>query len=80
VQAVVDANTKLNTVMHEHTVRQIDILMERWDFLQLQCALFVNSDTPGLAKKQDGGRSTRYASLSEPVSCYFPSFCDFPAH
>ena len=23
-------------------------LMENWDFLQIQCALYINSDLPGL--------------------------------
>ena len=24
-------------------------LMENWDFLQIQCAMYINSDLPGLA-------------------------------
>lgn len=36
----------------------------RWDFLQLQCAQYINSETPGMTKKQESGRAHRYVQCS----------------
>ena len=32
----------------------INNLMEHWDFLQIQCAMYINSELPGLSLQYQG--------------------------
>ncbi|KAJ3336300.1 hypothetical protein HDU93_003104, partial [Gonapodya sp. JEL0774] len=43
---IVIVNTRLREIMR--TGRDVKVLMEHWDFLQLQCGMLVNSDLPGV--------------------------------
>ncbi|KXS18584.1 beta and beta-prime subunits of DNA dependent RNA-polymerase [Gonapodya prolifera JEL478] len=43
---VVIVNTRVREIMRDG--KDAKILMEHWDFLQLQCAMLVNSDLPGV--------------------------------
>ncbi len=48
----------------------ISNLAENWDFLQIQCALLINSDCPGVpAAMQAPGRPLRCAA---PPAVYLP--------
>ncbi len=47
-------------------------LMELWDFLQLKCASYINSDLPGLGQthSQPPGKPLRLVhSLQKPRCC-----------
>jgi DNA-directed RNA polymerase III subunit RPC1 len=46
VQMVIDANSIIRNALEKGA--KMDLLMEQWDFLQSQCACFINSDLPGL--------------------------------
>ena len=46
LQMVIDANNIIRNAIEKGS--KIDLLMEQWDFLQSQCACFINSDLPGL--------------------------------
>ena len=39
----------------------MNVIMEHWDFLQVQCAMYINSDLPGLPMA--------YQSTSKPLRC-----------
>ena len=39
----------------------LTVIMEHWDFLQVQCAMYINSDLPGLPMA--------YQSTSKPLRC-----------
>lgn len=43
---IIDVNTKIKACMDDGT--NTSILMEFWDFLQLQCAMYITSDLPGI--------------------------------
>ena len=43
---IVDINTKIRACIDDGT--QTSLLMEDWDFLQLQCAMDITSDLPGI--------------------------------
>jgi DNA-directed RNA polymerase III subunit RPC1 len=43
---IIDVNTKIKACMEDGT--QASYLMEFWDFLQLQCAMYITSDLPGI--------------------------------
>ncbi|KAI8929830.1 hypothetical protein BC831DRAFT_442224 [Entophlyctis helioformis] len=49
---IVDINTKIRACILEGT--QTPLLMEYWDFLQLQCAMYVTSDLPGIPNHLQG--------------------------
>ncbi|KAL2911303.1 DNA-directed RNA polymerase III subunit C1 (rpo31) [Polyrhizophydium stewartii] len=49
---IVDINTKIRACMQDGT--QTPLLMEYWDFLQLQCAMYVTSDLPGIPTHLQG--------------------------
>lgn len=46
MQMVIDANSLIRNALQKGS--KMDLLMEQWDFLQSQCACFINSDLPGL--------------------------------
>lgn len=43
---IIDVNTKMRACLEDGT--QTLVLMEFWDFLQLQCAMYITSDLPGI--------------------------------
>ena len=43
----------------------LTVIMEHWDFLQVQCAMYINSDLPGLPMA--------YQSTSKPLRCARPA-------
>ncbi|KAI9353353.1 hypothetical protein DFJ73DRAFT_924461, partial [Zopfochytrium polystomum] len=47
VSDIIQSNTEIKTLIRDgkHTVSK---LMEHWDYLQLQCAMYVTSDLPGV--------------------------------
>ncbi|EGF76498.1 hypothetical protein BATDEDRAFT_14837 [Batrachochytrium dendrobatidis JAM81] len=49
---IVDINTKIRACMLDGT--QTPLLMEYWDFLQLQCAMYITSDLPGIPTHLQG--------------------------
>ncbi|KAH6583663.1 hypothetical protein BASA61_007889 [Batrachochytrium salamandrivorans] len=49
---IVDINTKIRACMQDGT--QTPLLMEYWDFLQLQCAMYITSDLPGIPTHLQG--------------------------
>ncbi len=60
-QNIIDANNALRLALADGVVKKVDMLLDKWDFLQLNCAQFINSDIPGLPKLKEGGKSMRYA-------------------
>jgi DNA-directed RNA polymerase III subunit RPC1 len=49
---IIDINAKMKACMEEGT--QTSLLMEFWDFLQLQCAMYITSDLPGIPSHLQG--------------------------
>jgi DNA-directed RNA polymerase III subunit RPC1 len=43
---IIDVNTKMKACLRDGA--QTTLLMEFWDFLQLQCAMYITSDLPGI--------------------------------
>ena len=52
VSEIVDINTKIRTCLEDGS--QTSLLMEYWDFLQLQCAMYITSDLPGIPHHLQG--------------------------
>lgn len=53
---IVKANTELKDVLRKGS--PVQSIMEHWDFLSLQIAMYINSDVPGL-QKADFGKQIR---------------------
>ena len=51
----------LNDVIRKHrsTGAKVQIIMEDWDFLQLQCALYINSEISGIPMNMQPKKPTR---------------------
>lgn len=49
---IVDINAKIKACMEDGT--QSSLLMEYWDFMQLQCAMYITSDLPGIPSHLQG--------------------------
>lgn len=51
----------LNDVIRKHqsTGAKVQIIMEDWDFLQLQCALYINSEMSGIPMNMQPKKATR---------------------
>ena len=51
----------LNDVIRKHrsTGAKVQIIMEDWDFLQLQCALYINSEMSGIPMNMQPKKPTR---------------------
>jgi DNA-directed RNA polymerase III subunit RPC1 len=49
---IVDINTKIRACMDDGT--QTSLMVEYWDFLQLQCAMYITSDLPGIPNHLQG--------------------------
>lgn len=60
LQMVIDANSLIRNALEKGS--KMDLLMEQWDFLQSQCACFINSDLPGLP-------SQLHQAPGKPVKC-----------
>lgn len=62
-----DLTIKLTEIIHMNTLIEgymkkgsaMNIVMEDWDFLQIQCALYINSETPGMPTSITRGKPTR---------------------
>ncbi|KAJ3315902.1 hypothetical protein HDV04_000109 [Boothiomyces sp. JEL0838] len=52
VSEIIDCNAKIQLCMEEGS--QTTLLMEYWDFLQLQCAMYITSDLPGIPSHLQG--------------------------
>lgn len=48
VQNIIDTNNGLREALH--LGHQADKLLDSWDFLQVNCAMYINSDVPGLSQ------------------------------
>ena len=48
MQSIVDANNMLRKQLEDGL--PVTNLMETWDYLQNQCAMFINSDLPGVRR------------------------------
>lgn len=51
----------LNDVIQRHRASgaKMQMIMEDWDFLQLQCALYINSETSGIPLNMQPKKPTR---------------------
>lgn len=49
---IVDVNTKIRACLVDGT--QTSLMMEYWDFLQLQLAMYITSDLPGIPAHLQG--------------------------
>lgn len=62
-----DLTIKLTEIIHMNKLIEgymkkgsaMNIVMEDWDFLQIQCALYINSETPGMPTSITRGKPTR---------------------
>eukprot|EP00708_Paratrimastix_pyriformis_P001983 GAFH01000720.1.p1 GENE.GAFH01000720.1~~GAFH01000720.1.p1 ORF type:complete len:921 (-),score=371.88 GAFH01000720.1:1123-3885(-) len=62
-----DLTMKLTEIIHTNNVlkaaiakgQPMNTIMEDWDFLQVQCAMFINSEVPGLNQRQANVKSIR---------------------
>ena len=56
----------LNHTILKHKMQnaRIQMIIEDWDFLQLQCALYVNSELSGIPLSMQVGRSSYRSTLT----------------
>uniref|UniRef100_A0A2K6CI22 DNA-directed RNA polymerase subunit n=1 Tax=Macaca nemestrina TaxID=9545 RepID=A0A2K6CI22_MACNE len=72
----------LNDVIKKHRISgaKTQMIMEDWDFLQLQCALYINSELSGIPLNMAPKKWTR-AGLLSWVHFRFPqSLCSYYSH
>lgn len=72
---IVTVNARIRSSLKEGG--DMKLLMEHWDFLQLQCAMFVNADLPGVANTPTVGRA-RTRRLQWGVKTDLPFRVSFP--
>ena len=58
-QTIIDTNNLVGKALEAG--QPLTVIMEHWDFLQVQCAMYINSDLPGLPMA--------YQSTSKPLRC-----------
>lgn len=49
ISEIVDTNTKLRTFIDSG--QSVQLVRDHWDFLQLQCAMYINCDLPGIPQQ-----------------------------
>ena len=56
---IIDSNNNVRTALEKGM--KMEMLMEQWDHLQTQCAMYINSDLPGLPSQtyQSGGKPVK---------------------
>ncbi len=73
---VIDANTLIRNALAKGS--KMELLMEQWDFLQSQCACFINSDLPGLPSQLHQAPGKPVKSVLPPLDAHDNVISTFP--
>lgn len=67
VQNIIDSNNNVREALE----KGLDAvkLQENWDYLQINCAMYINSDMPGVASQSQPNTKPLRQALPEATSC-----------